>query len=229
MHVKPFVVAVEPDHLASLDDVVDCHRDAERAWLKQAREDCGLQGLRGPDATEARQRIRLRQAHLREVGTLRGTRDLVIAHEARQVLRSWKLDGPFDPVPPKDAGARGRPAGSASSRYPRTPDGQSALSGRLAVRLPSDLADQILRSTYWHSAPAVEELREWQRKWGDGPVVVMREATRSGAPADLAGLLAAMTPRATADAIAQRMQLQEQIITSGDVLRESLTRAISND
>lgn len=230
MQAKQFVVAVEPGQLKALGAVVKTHRDAERQWLAEIRKDFSLASLRGPDATEARQKIRLRQAKLRTSGKLRGTADLVIAHETKAVLRARRLDRTWNPVPPKDSGAKGRQTGTASSRYPRTEDGEPALTGRLAVRLPVDLGEQIVRAAYWHSAPAAEALRAWQKHWGDGPVVMMREAQRSGLTgdmADLAAILAGMAPRATVVAIAERIELQNKILTTGDILREALKRAIS--
>ncbi|MFJ2438860.1 hypothetical protein ACIOWM_37215 [Streptomyces anulatus] len=229
MQAKQFVVAVEPEKLTRLDTVVKRHRDAEDEWLKQARKAARLSSLRGPDASAARQGIRLRRAELREHGELRGTRDLVIAHELRAVLRARKMDENWNAIPPKDSGAVGRPFGASSDRYPRTAEDEPALSARMPIRLPAELGEQVVRGCYWTSAPAVQALKAWQRRWGDGPVVILKEAQRqhSGAVGmGLATILAGMAPRATREALEERIALQDQVITSGDLIREAVDRAI---
>lgn len=229
MQAKQFVVAVEPEKLAQLDIVVERHREAEAEWLKQIRKTVGLRGLRGPEASVARQYIRLRRAEMRDQGELRGTRDLVVAHEVRGVLKARRMNQNWNPVPPRDSGAVGRPFGASADRYPRTDDDQPALTARMPVRLPAELGEQVVRGCYWTSAPAVEALKAWQKRWGDGPVVILREAQRQqaeGLGAALAVILAGMAPRATRDALEERAALQAQVVTSGDLIREALDRAI---
>ncbi|MEV6726862.1 hypothetical protein AB0M94_38830, partial [Streptomyces xanthochromogenes] len=74
------------------------------------------------------------------------------------------------------------------------------------------------------SAPAVEALLEWQQLWGDGPTVIMREAQRRGGATLLDMLCAAFAKRPTADAILEKSQLQEQIVTTGDIFRSAIRR-----
>ncbi|MGQ4342520.1 hypothetical protein ACN6LF_001365 [[Kitasatospora] papulosa] len=226
MQAKQFVVAVEPGKLRALADVVKRHQEVEEAWLKEARETAGLTSLRGPDATAARQSIRQQRAELRETGELRGSRDLVIAHEVRAELAARGLAKHWDPIPQKDSGAAGRPTGADSSRYPRTDDDKPALSARMPVRLPDELGNQVVRGCYWYSAPAVDAVRVWQRRWGDGPMVILRKAQRSEGATPLDQLRAGMAPRATVEALERLAAVQAQIITSGDIIRAALDRAI---
>ncbi|MET9484762.1 hypothetical protein [Streptomyces sp. NPDC006638] len=224
MSLMPFVVAVEPDDLQALNEVVKRGLKAEREWLASARKLHGTSTLRGKALSEARKQIRKEFQRLRNRGRLAGTRDLVVAREVRAELKARKLTGPYDPVPTEEATKPGRRVGasprSGSASEPTT------LTARMAVRLPGDLADQLTRSCYWTSAPAVTALWEWQERWGDGPEVILREAHRSGALTILTLWAAATAPRPDADAIMKKADLQAQIITTGDIIRAAVQRAI---
>ncbi|MEV6726899.1 hypothetical protein AB0M94_39015, partial [Streptomyces xanthochromogenes] len=181
MSLRPFVVAVEPEHMTRLKAAVSAARSAELDWLKEARTAEGTMYLRGRALSEALARIRVERATLRAKGKLAGTRDLVLAREVRAELRSRAMLGPYEPVPEEDASAPGRRVGTGPHHYGRMfGEEPTTLTERMAVRLPADLGEQLVRSCYWVSAPAVEALLEWQQLWGDGPTVIMREAQRRG-------------------------------------------------
>ncbi|MGX9891398.1 hypothetical protein [Streptomyces sp. NPDC002276] len=220
---KSFVVAVESDVLLALNDVVKRAAKAETDWLRAAREREGLRFLRGAAGRYARRRVRTEFGRLRAEGTLCGTRDLVVTREVRAQLKASALDGEFAPVP---AGERkpGRPTGTGRRGGMDEP---TELTERMFVRLPADLGEQLVRACYWKSKPAVEALQEWQDRWGDGPEVIMRQAQREGAVGVFTLFAAALAPRPSADAILEKAKLQEMIITTGDIIRSAMLRAIS--
>jgi hypothetical protein len=226
MSLLPFVIALEPDDRQALDEVVKQGRKAEGEWLTEARKREGIRYLRGEAAREARGRVRTEFARLRKTGKLAGTRDLVVAREVRAELKRRKMDGEYKPVPAADAGAPGRPLGSSPRKQGRSADEPTRLSARLAVRLPADLGEQLVRACYWESEPAVKALREWQDLWGDGPEVILREAARNGAPGMLALFAAALAPRPDADTILEKAKLQDLIVTTGDIIRSAVKHAI---
>lgn len=226
MSVIPFVVAVEPWDLEALDKKVSAGRAAELAWLKKAREEEGLRFLRGKAQSEARGRIRAKFAAMRAKGKLVSTRDLVVARAVRAELKTQAMDGPYEPLPIQDARMPGRRVGTGPSHYDRFGDEKTKLTGRMAVRLPADLGDQLVRATYWTSAPAVKALWEWQTRWGDGSEVIFREAERSGAVTLLDVWCAAMASHPDADSIFEKAKLQAQVITTGDIFRAAVKRTI---
>lgn len=226
MSLMPFVVAVEPDDLATLDDLVKAGRKAEREWLTRARETYGVQFLRGKALSEARKKIRAEFRRLREAGKLAGTRDLVVARAVRAELKRRRMDGPFEPIPAEDAAMPGRRVGTGPHHYQRSGSEPTKLTGRMAVRLPGALGDQLVRACHWTSAPAVAALWEWQTRWGDGPEVILREAERSGAVTVIDLWCAISAPRPDADSIMDKARLQAQVVTTGDIVRAAVKRAI---
>ncbi|MBP5942576.1 hypothetical protein [Streptomyces acidiscabies] len=226
MSLMPFVVALEPDDLTALNKVVEKGRDAELAWLDSIRELHGIRFLRGKALSRARAEIRTEFRRLRELGRLAGTRDLVVTRQVRAELKHRGMDQDYDPVPAEDLGVPGRRVGAGPRHYGRSGDDKTQLTGRMYVKLPGALGDQLTRGCYWTSAPAVTALWEWQTLWGDGPEVIFREAERRGAVTILDMWCAAMASRPTADAILQKAQLQEQIVTTGDIIRAAVKRAI---
>ncbi|TJZ41221.1 hypothetical protein FCH28_37695 [Streptomyces piniterrae] len=226
MSLTPFVVALEPDHLDALNQVVKVGRTAELEWLDKARDNEGIQFLRGKALSEARGRVRAEFALLRKKGTLAGTRDLVVAREVRAELKRRKMAGPYEPVPAGDVSAPGRRVGAGPRHYHRFGDEKTTLTARMPVRLPAMLGEQLVRSCYWMSEPAVKALWEWQTRWGDGPEVIMREAQRRGAVTVLDVFCAAFASRPDADSILERAKLQAQVITTGDIFRAAVERAI---
>ncbi|MZG06196.1 hypothetical protein GTW62_28630, partial [Streptomyces sp. SID5614] len=141
-------------------------------------------------------------------------------------LKRRGMDQEYEPVPSEDAAAPGRRVGTSPRHYNRSGDEKTQLTGRMYVKLPGDLGEQLTRGCYWTSAPAVTALWEWQGLWGDGPEVIFREAERRGAVTILDLWCAAMAPRPTADALLRKAQLQDQIVTTGDIIRAAVKRAI---
>ncbi|MFE6691923.1 hypothetical protein ACFVFQ_36325 [Streptomyces sp. NPDC057743] len=225
MSLMPFVVAVEPDDLQALNDVVKDGFKAEQAWLAEARDLYGTRFLRGKALSEARKEIRKEFRRLRDLGKLAGTRDLVVAREVRAELKRRRMHGEYDPVPAEDLATPGRRVGTGPRHYQRSGSEPTKLKGRMYVKLPGALGDQLTRGCYWTSAPAVAALWEWQTRWGDGPEVIFREAQRRGAVTILDLWCAAMAPRPDADAILQKAELQAQVVTTGDIIRSAVKRA----
>ncbi|MFJ7497836.1 hypothetical protein ACIQZB_43485 [Streptomyces sp. NPDC097727] len=227
MVLKPFVIAIRPDDLECLNGVVSLGALAEADWLRKEREREGVALLRGRALSEARRRIRTERARLRTSGVLLGTRDLVVAQAIGAELKARGWDMPYEPVPHDARGIPGRPVGTSPRHYEKDEDGEPALTGRMPVRLPADLAEQMLRALHWEMAPIVAALWEWKDRWGDGPTVILKEAERNGLGGSfLAHWIAGTAPRANADAILERAQLQAQTVTTGDVIRAAVQRAI---
>ena len=227
MTLKPFVVAIAPDALEGLNGVVALEALAEADWLKKEREREGLVLLRGKAASEARRRIRAEQTRLRASGALLGTRDLVVTQGVRAELAARGWDQTYEPIPDDARSIPGRPVGAGPRHYQQDEDGESTLSARMAVRLPADLGEQMLRALHWEMAPIITALWQWKARWGDGPTVILKEAQRSGlGNSFLAHFTPARAPRADADAILERAQLQAQIVTTGDIIRAAVQRTI---
>ncbi|MFF9733713.1 hypothetical protein ACF1GX_30340 [Streptomyces albidoflavus] len=226
MSLMPFVVALEPDDLSALTEVVKAGRKAELEWLDSAREAHGTRFMRGKALSQARAEIRVEFRRLRERGKLAGTRDLVLAREVRAELKRREMDQEYDPIPAEAIGAPGRRVGTGPRHYQRLGDEKTSLTGRMYVKLPGALGEQLVRSCHWTSAPAVTALWEWQTLWGDGPEVLFREAERRGAVTILDLWSIATAPRPTADAILRKAQLQDEVVTTGDIIRAAVKRAI---
>jgi hypothetical protein len=225
---KQFVVAVESDDLTRLNALVKKAAKEEEDWLKEAREREGLQFLRGRAASMARVRIRQEQTRLRARGTLRGSKALVVAPGVRAELKARGMTKTFAAVPAGDAGASGRRVGAGPRHYGRlSEEDTTTLTDRVSVELPDELGEQLVRACYWTSQPAVEALWEWQKRWGDGPEVELREAARAGLPSGFLALFTAgLATPATADALLEKSVLQGQIVTTGDIIRAAIHRAI---
>ncbi|MFE7056043.1 hypothetical protein ACFVAO_12595 [Streptomyces californicus] len=225
MSVMPFVVALEPDDLSALNEVVKAGRKAEHTCLINLRKARGVASLRGKALSEARAEIRKEIRRLREVGLLAGTRDLVVTREVRAELARRGMDQEYPPIPAEAAAAPGRRVGTGPRHYGRIGDERTQLTARMHVKIAGPVAEQLTRGCYWTSAPAVAALWEWQARWGDGPEVIFREAQRSGAVTLLHVWAAALAPRPDADAILKKSELQEQIVTTGDIIRAAVQRA----
>jgi hypothetical protein len=221
-----FVIALEEADLTAVNEVVKVGIKAEEKWLEKRREDLGLKFLRGKAAREVRKEIRTEFARLRATGKLAGTKELVVAKAVRAELKRRKMSGPYEPVPVEHLSAPGRPVGTGPRHYGQSRFDKSLLKARMYVKLPGDLGEQLVRGCYWESEPAVKALIEWQDLWGDGPVVIMREAERRGAVTVLDQFCAALAPRPSADALLEKAVLQEQVVTTGDVVRSAVKRAI---
>ncbi|MER8237557.1 hypothetical protein [Streptomyces sp. NPDC094049] len=129
-------------------------------------------------------------------------------------------------MPAEGTGMPGRRVGTGPHHYQRSGSEPTKLTARMAVRLPAALGDRLVRACHWTSAPAVAALWEWQTRWGDGPEVIMREAQRRAAVTILDLWCAITAPRPDADSIMEKAKLQAQVVTTGDVFRTALKRAV---
>ncbi|MGD6765969.1 hypothetical protein ACOKM5_44310 [Streptomyces sp. BH097] len=222
----PFVIALEPDDLTALNLVVEAGLKTEKKWLAKQREDMGLKYLRGKAAREVRESIRVEFAQQRAKGKLAGTKELVVSKAVKAELKRRKMSGAFEPVPHEHISVAGRPVGTGPRHYGKSRFDETTLKARMYVKLPGDLGEQLVRACYWTSEPAVKALLEWQDLWGDGPEVIMREARRRGAVTVLDMFVAALAPTPDADSILEKARLQEQVITTGDIVRSAVKRAI---
>ncbi|MFL4497468.1 hypothetical protein ACJ6WD_40460 [Streptomyces sp. VTCC 41912] len=226
MLTMPFVVAVEPDDLKVLNRVVKDGRKVELEWLAAARDLHGTKFLRGKALSQARGEIRTEFHRLRDRGKLTGTRDLVVAREVRAELKRRRMDGEFEPVPAEQAAMPGRRVGTGPRHYHRSSaDDRTTMTARMPVRLPGDLGEQLVRACHWTSAPAATALWEWQTRWGDGQEVIMREAQRRGAVTIIDLWCAMSAARPDADSLLEKAKLQDQIVTTGDIIRAAVKRA----
>ncbi|MFD0403390.1 hypothetical protein ACFVHI_35545 [Kitasatospora sp. NPDC127121] len=221
-----YTVAVREERLQLLDLVADMAAGEERAWLAEQRE--GHIGLRAGELARARRATREALAEQREAGHLAGSKDWLLVPGVRAELaaRGWDHDWP--PIP-RGALAAGRRWGTDPSRYEAQHDeGETKFLGRLGLRLPHEVGEQLRRGCYWHNAEIEKQLQEWADLWGDGPEAIMKESTRQhGGVTMLAAMGAALAPRPDADAIAQRAELRAQVVTAGDIVRAALDRALA--
>ncbi|MGW1674565.1 hypothetical protein [Streptomyces sp. NPDC002324] len=234
--VKPFVVVVDDkEDLQALDDVVAEARRAEREWLAAARKEVGIEWLRGTALSEARRQIRVELQTLREAGTLYGTKDLVMTRAVRAELRSRKMLTEWPDPPPGETSAPGRRWGISPDPWALIAAEESEEDGeekqqkpRLSFKLPAALGETLVRAAYWTSAPYVAQLQAWDKRWGDGPTVILREAMRrnGGRVTDLDVMVAMLAPRPEAAALEERGRLRAQIVTTGTLARDALARAI---
>ncbi|MGW1021929.1 hypothetical protein [Streptomyces niveus] len=223
MSLKSFVLALPVADLAALNDRVKDGADAEDEWLSATRKARGLAGLRGSEASEVRLQIRLERDRLRDAGTLSGTRTAVVSFALRTVLARRGLERDWPAPPVGTTSAAGRRWGSTQ----RAGEDGDDLDARAEIKLPADLGETVVRAAYWTSEPAVVELKRWFDRFGDGPVVKMRDAGLAGVPAGLAQLAAALGERPTAADLERRDRLREQILTPGDLLREAVKEAVT--
>jgi hypothetical protein len=222
-----YTVAVREERLQLLDLVADMALGQERAWLAKQRED--HVGLRAGKLAAARRATREALAEEREAGRLAGSRDWLLVPGVRAELTARGWDQEWPPIP-RGGLAAGRRWGTDPARYENQHDeGETKFLGRLGVRLPSALGEQLQRAAYWHNAEIERELQEWADQWGDGPEVILRESTREhGGVTMLAGMLAALTPTPTMDEMERRAELRRRVVTAGDILRAALDRALAD-
>ncbi|MFD7645933.1 hypothetical protein ACFV4P_35470 [Kitasatospora sp. NPDC059795] len=220
-----YTVAVREERLRLLDLVAAVAADQERAWLAEQRE--GHAGLRGGKLAQARRATREALAAEREAGHLAGSRDwlLVPGVKAELAARGWDREWP--PIPRGGVGA-GRRWGTDPGRYDGQHDeGETKFLGRLGLRLPVEVGGQLQRACYWHNAEIEQQLQEWADKWGDGPEVILRESVREfGGVTEISGMLAALTSTPDADELTRRAELRRQVVTTGDLIRAALDRAL---
>ena len=166
------------------------------------------------------------QGHL-EGGGLRG--------QGRAELRSRKMLTTWPDPPPGEISAPGRRWGISPDPWALVAAEESDEEGdekqrkpRLSFKLPAALGETLVRAAYWTSAPYVEQLQAWDKRWGDGPTVILREAMRrnGGRVTDLDVMVAMLAPRPEAAALEERGRLRAQIVTTGTLARDALARAI---
>ncbi|MFJ2745226.1 hypothetical protein ACIO3O_36840 [Streptomyces sp. NPDC087440] len=230
---------VPPGTWELLTRIAEVEAEREAQWLRERRDalkefrrelpspagntNDARQASRLAHMEEVRARqdqIRRDRARLRAEGELRGTKDLLIAHGLREVLRARGLDKQWPAPPPDQVGVPGRPVGTGNGRVAEIGE----VPERLAVRLPDDLVAQARAACYWTSKEAVEGLRAWAAQWGDGPravsralVRVMREGSDEHIDADFLYLHSA-----DGDALAERDALRARVLTLGDLVREAV-------
>jgi len=184
---------------------------AEAAWWKQRRDELDAaaetEGWSTGQLAAARRRLAAEHAELRAAGVLRGARGAWVLPAVREVLaeRGW-LTRRWRPVPP--GARRGRPWGAADAGY----------RAQVVLQLPDELAELLVRACWWTSAPAVATLQQWYDQHGDhwrGERHGGRRGWSGSAPSQ-------------AD-LAARNRAAARIVTTGQVLREALQRAVSAD
>ena len=185
-------------------------REEERAWVVQERNEAERRP--NPPARRAALReVRQQLARKRSAGELLGTRQALITYHLNRVLDQRGLRREWPPMPD-------------GQRRPGRPTGRGHTAGggyeeRLSIELDDDLADLIERATWHVSAKAREELQRWSDRWGKSPVLATNTL-------ELAAAILGGTP--SADDLKRRRELRESIITTGDLLRDALQRALSS-
>lgn len=228
MSTVHFVVALPEADLARLTGISVALAQEEKEWLAERRK--AHKGLRAGKLAQARARLRAELAAERAAGRLVGSRDLLLAQALREELasRSWDKEWP---VPQSGAIGPGRPWGAEPGRHAaeRGEDELDGFKGRLFVRFPAALGEQLRRACYWHCKETVEKLQAWADRYGDGAEVMLREAERAndGGLPPTAVLAAAMASRPSAAAIRERQLLRKQIVTTGDVVRSAVDRILA--
>ncbi|MET8704296.1 hypothetical protein ABZW10_36405 [Kitasatospora sp. NPDC004723] len=229
MPTVQYTVAVTKERLRLLDLVATMAAGEEHAWLAEQRRE--HLGLRGGKLAQARRATRELLAERREAGLLAGSRDWLLVPGVRAELaaRGWNRDWP--PIPP-GALAAGRRWGTDPGRYKNAhDDGETRFLGRLGVRLPAPLGEQLQRGCYWHNAEIEKQLQDWADKWGDGPEVILRQSAREngGGVTVLAGMAAALASlhSPSLDDLAERGKLRAQVVTTGDIVRAAVDHALA--
>ncbi|MFJ3882433.1 hypothetical protein ACIPW5_33940 [Streptomyces sp. NPDC090077] len=202
------VVAVPPTDLERLDAFVEAQQSAELRWQACAEQPADVLRLNGPELRAvlrgaprraAQARLRAGRQERRESGLHRPTRALVLAPGLRAELEQHGLLREWEPVP-ADAATSGQTLGGTG------PYAGAGLTGRLVVALPEPLWAPLTRGVYWSNRPHVQALQAWTDRWGPGPA-----AGRSAAPPE---------------ALAKRERAAAQAVTTGNVVRAALERAL---
>jgi hypothetical protein len=221
----PFYVAVAKEPLERLIERARQEQEREQAWVAERRRELLTPGLSRRAAAIVRRDIRAEVAAKRRSGEFGGTRDDLVARALREELSTRGLDRDWPEPPEGEVDAPGRRWGTPPSQ----PMGSGGYEKRLSVNLPHDLGETVRRAAYWTSREAVEALQEWADRWGDGVEVAMREAGRDGIPAELALMVASGNLSAPQSVLEIRDRLRERVLTTGDLIRAAVDRAIGTD
>ncbi|MEV0732357.1 hypothetical protein [Polymorphospora sp. NPDC050346] len=182
-------------------------RAAERSWLEERREQVRLRVL-DEDLSAAKRRVLLGELNaefyrLRAAGVLVGTRTAFVLPALRSVLQTkgWTVRR-WRPVPRQPAG---RPWGTHDQGF----------DARVALHLPDDVAELLVRACYWVSKPAVDKLQAWYDLHGDHWRGRLHDpdARWIGAGPSHSDL-------------SERDRLAAQVVTTGMVLREAIRASL---
>lgn len=219
-----FTLALDPGSLATLNDLAWDEAEREAEWISQRRAALLAPDMSRRQVAEVRRGIRVEVKQRRATGEFAGTRDDILARAVREELRARGMDKEWPEPPEGTTDAGGRPWGTPPSQ----PLGDGGYTGRLYCKLPDELATTVTRAAYWTSAPFVEALQEWADRWGYGPDVVLLEAERANLPAPLALIAAAGEVLAPQTPLQIRDELRAGILTTGDLLRAAVGRAVKD-
>jgi hypothetical protein len=194
-----------------LADAVREAREQEKEWLK-ARRAAVAARVRAEDLTIAARDVLLDEvaetfAGLRASGRFAGTRTLLVMPALQAVLaergwagRSWR------PVPPRHR--QGRPWGTHDQHF----------DDKVALYLPDELAELVVRGCYWTSLPAVTALQRWYDQHGDH---------WRGRLHDPEARWVGVGP--SHEDLRRRDALAGEVVTTGRILREAIKRAVGDD
>lgn len=194
MNTKPATAWVEFGTRERMTAALE--REKSRRIMLSSEQRWRTRGLSRDQAMDVRRRWRDHVDQLREAGRLLDVVDVLAAYGIRQELarRGWNRDWPEVPVEAR-----------ISNRWPGSHDGGYPES--IPLRLPGDLADQVL-SACWHtSCEAIRGIREWSAELG---IPVPRRP-----------------PSAVGEgALAEYERLAAQVTTVGDIYRAGLKHGI---
>lgn len=159
-------------------------------------------GLTPEEKAEVRDRWRLEVLRLRDAAELIDTIDTLAACGIARDLgeRGWAREWP--PIPSEARALGGRWPGSRNGGFPEG----------IPLRLPSDLADQVLAACWHTSAISIRKIRQWREKY---PGLVPPAAAPD--PEAL---------RELPDPLAEYERLAANVTTVGAVYRSGIKRGI---
>lgn len=191
----------------ALTGAVAAAREVEREWLKERRDQVA-QRVMAEDLPVARRNelldaVAVEFDQRRQAGELVGTRTAYMLPALRGLLdeRGWTARR-WRPVPRQ---RHGRPWGTHDEVF----------DARVSLRLPPNVGELVVRACYWTSRPAVAQLQVWYDQHGDHWRGQLHDpaAQWHGAGPSHADLN-------------ERELLIAQVVTTGDVLREAISRAL---
>jgi len=195
--MRTFKVRCDASLAQRFEAVAALAAEAEAVWVAEKRQqidvDAAAYGWSTAQHSQARRDLRARQAQLRRAGELRGTHGLTLLPALRAQLaeRGW-LTRRWRNVPP--GAGHGRPWGA--------PD--QGFRGKVILQLPDDVAQVVLRGSYWSSLPHVRRLQEWTDR---------NSVSRA---------------RVSQPQLETRRQISAKIVTAHDVLRQAMVDTCEN-